>query len=209
MIKNLCHELGVHTEPMRISGVWVAPIYSWYHASFDREPDVPGAPAVEKVMRKHACAVLGCNSELPVLPCLYSILCGPKRPQACPVFPDKALQGYICPCSTQVMVDFHACRWPPHIPSSHDTSIAEYFDNLNEPALSNLAENLEMEEEQTGRRPPLITFSHFLPLQVANPKPCSAAHLHCTTVLGGDTSLEGAPHIECCTDVERHGGVSP
>ncbi len=63
-------------------------------------------------------------------------------------------------------MDFHACRWPSHIPSSHDTSIAEYFDNLNEPALSNLAENLEMEEEQTGLRPPLITFSHFLPLQV-------------------------------------------
>ncbi len=51
MIKNLCHELGVHTEPMRISGVWIAPIYSWYHASFDREPDVPGAPAVEKVIQ--------------------------------------------------------------------------------------------------------------------------------------------------------------
>ena len=72
----------------------------------------------------------------------------------------------MLPCLFQVMVDFHACRWPSHIPSSHDTSIAEYFDNLNEPALSNLAENLEMEEEQTGRRPPLITFSHFLPLQV-------------------------------------------
>lgn len=70
-------------------------------------------------------------------------------------------------CSdVQVMVDFHACRWPSSIPTSHDTSIAEYFDNLNEPALSNLAENLEMEEENTGRRPPLITFSHFLPLQV-------------------------------------------
>ena len=67
----------------------------------------------------------------------------------------------------QVMVDFHACQWPPHIPSSHDTSIAEYFDNLNEPALSNLAENMEMEEEDAGARPPLITFSHFLPLQVS------------------------------------------
>ena len=66
----------------------------------------------------------------------------------------------------QVMVDFHACRWPPSIPTSHDTSIAEYFDNLNEPALSNLAENLEMEEEENGTRSPLITFSHFLPLQV-------------------------------------------
>ena len=73
-------------------------------------------------------------------------------------------------CAFQVMVDFHACQWPPHIPSSHDTSIAEYFDNLNEPALSNLAENMEMEEEDAGVRPPLITFSHFLPLQVHAPR---------------------------------------
>jgi len=51
VIKNLCYELGVYTEPMCISGVWIAPIYSWYHASFDREPDLPGAPAVEKVSR--------------------------------------------------------------------------------------------------------------------------------------------------------------
>lgn len=48
MIKDLCKELGVLTEPARIGGVWIAPIYSWYHASFDREPDLPGAPAVEK-----------------------------------------------------------------------------------------------------------------------------------------------------------------
>lgn len=73
----------------------------------------------------------------------------------------------------QVMVDFHACRWPSSIPTSHDTSIAEYFDNLNEPSLSNLAENLEMEEENTGRRSPLITFSHFLPLQVLSGTPRS------------------------------------
>lgn len=35
-----------------------------------------------------------------------------------------------------------------------------------QPALSNLVETLEMEEEDTGQRSPLITFSHFLPLQV-------------------------------------------
>ena len=78
------------------------------------------------------------------------------------------------------MVDFHACQWPPHIPSSHDTSIAEYFDNLNEPALSNLAENMEMEEEDAGSRPPLITFSHFLPLQVVPLwKVLHAVQTHC------------------------------
>lgn len=36
----------------------------------------------------------------------------------------------------QVMVDFHACQWP--MANAHDTSLAEYFDNLNEPSLSNL-----------------------------------------------------------------------
>ena len=34
---------------LQVGGVWIAPIYSWYHASFDREPDIPGAPAVENV----------------------------------------------------------------------------------------------------------------------------------------------------------------
>lgn len=101
----------------------------------------------------------------------------------------------------QVMVDFHACQWP--MANAHDTSLAEYFDNLNEPSLSNLQvsvfwycglacapflmppvrlplqaldatcqqrsclqDRLEMEEEETGARSPLITFSHFLPHQV-------------------------------------------
>ncbi len=66
MIKSLCHELGVRTEPAKVGGVWIAPIYSWYHASFDREPDVPGAPAVEKVMLCACCLysqrVSGSNS---------------------------------------------------------------------------------------------------------------------------------------------------
>jgi hypothetical protein len=82
-----------------------------------------------------------------------------------PAFADNGITR-SWPGAAQVMVDFHACRWPSSMPTSHDTSIAEYFDNLNEPALSNLSENMEMEEEEGGRRSPLITFSHFLPLQV-------------------------------------------
>ena len=58
VIKSLCHELGVRTEPAKVGGVWIAPIYSWYHASFDREPDVPGAPAVEKVTSCACCCFL-------------------------------------------------------------------------------------------------------------------------------------------------------
>ena len=110
-------------------------------------------------------------------------------------------------------MDFHACRWPPHIPSSHDTSIAEYFDNLNEPALSNLAENLEMEEEQTGQRPPLITFSHFLPLQVTALSSCAflLAHAETTMPSPGCFSTDSAPSLVdalTCGNVNRHGNVS-
>ena len=45
----MCTELGVYTIPKCIEGVWIVPLYSWYHASFDTEPDVPGALPVQKV----------------------------------------------------------------------------------------------------------------------------------------------------------------
>ena len=63
------------------------------------------------------------------------------------------------------MVDFHACKWPPPLVNGED-SLAQTIDSLNEPGLSNLDSILEMDEDDTGFRPPLITFSHFLPLQV-------------------------------------------
>ena len=41
----LCAGLGVHTAPARVgAGLWVAPLWSRHHASFDSEPDVPGVP---------------------------------------------------------------------------------------------------------------------------------------------------------------------
>lgn len=65
------------------------------------------------------------------------------------------------------MVDFHACKWPTPLVNGED-SLAQTFDSLNEPGLSNLDSILEMDEDDTGERPPLITFSHFLPLQVSS-----------------------------------------
>ena len=64
----------------------------------------------------------------------------------------------------QVMVDFEACKWPNKLVNGSD-ELAQRFDSLNEPSLSNLDSILEMEEDAVGTRPPLITFSHFLPLQ--------------------------------------------
>lgn len=56
-ITAMCAELGVKIGPVRLpGGAWVVPLWSWYHASWDREPDVPGAMPIEKVMMDfHAC----------------------------------------------------------------------------------------------------------------------------------------------------------
>lgn len=45
----MCAELGVAAAPACIAGVWIVPLLSWYHATWDREPDVPGAMPVTKV----------------------------------------------------------------------------------------------------------------------------------------------------------------
>lgn len=54
---KICDELGVKTAPTKIGEIlWIVPIWSWYHATWDREPDVPGAYPIEKVMMDfHAC----------------------------------------------------------------------------------------------------------------------------------------------------------
>ncbi len=48
-LEELCASLGVHTRPTRVGGVWLVPLLSWYHASFDAEPDIEGARPVEQV----------------------------------------------------------------------------------------------------------------------------------------------------------------
>ncbi len=50
LLRQMCTDLGVYTIPKCIEGVWIVPLYSWYHASFDTEPDVPGALPVQKVV---------------------------------------------------------------------------------------------------------------------------------------------------------------
>jgi hypothetical protein len=32
----LCRELGVCVEPARIGNLWIVPLWSWHHASWDR-----------------------------------------------------------------------------------------------------------------------------------------------------------------------------
>ena len=58
-IREMCRELGVQTSPAYAGGAIIAPVLSWYHASWDREPDVVGWDGImppELVMRDfHAC----------------------------------------------------------------------------------------------------------------------------------------------------------
>lgn len=59
-IRDLCNQIGVHTDPTQISGctppLWIVPLWSWYHADWDKEPDIPGALPIERVMMDfHAC----------------------------------------------------------------------------------------------------------------------------------------------------------
>lgn len=55
---RICDELGVKTKPTQLARtLFIVPIWSWYHSSWDREPDIPGAHPIEKVMLDfHACA---------------------------------------------------------------------------------------------------------------------------------------------------------
>lgn len=54
---RICEELGVKTGPTKVGDfLWIVPLWSWYHASWDKEPDIPGAYPIEKVMMDfHAC----------------------------------------------------------------------------------------------------------------------------------------------------------
>ncbi|CAM6098737.1 unnamed protein product [Calypogeia fissa] len=49
-LTDFCHSLGVQTAPANVNGVWIIPLLSWYHQSWDRERDLEGyhIPPVEK-----------------------------------------------------------------------------------------------------------------------------------------------------------------
>lgn len=49
-VEGVCAALDVRTAPARIgAGLWVVPIVSWHHRSFDQEPDIPGIPPVSRL----------------------------------------------------------------------------------------------------------------------------------------------------------------
>ncbi len=77
------------------------------------------------------------------------------------------------------MMDFHACSWPEPRLNARDTSLAQYFDAMNDEPLQPVFDALnngagdtagpgrgEADADGAGPRPAVISFSHFLPFQV-------------------------------------------
>lgn len=116
LLQELCTEAGVHTTPQCVDNVWIVPLYSWYHASFDKEPDIPGALPAHKLM-----------------------------------------------------TDFHACSWPESL-NALDTSLAAHFDQMNQEPVADALTAIQAQTNSSGKRPCVITFSHFLPLQELLPE---------------------------------------
>ncbi len=71
------------------------------------------------------------------------------------------------PYGVQMMVDFKACSWPEHLDAT-GTSLAAHFDDMNQEPVADVMSALAAQAGGTNNRPPVITFSHFLPHQVSH-----------------------------------------
>ncbi|KAB5516891.1 hypothetical protein DKX38_027539 [Salix brachista] len=56
---DACRGLGVQTRPMVLFGLGIAPLFSWYHESFDREMDIASIriPSLEMVIHFLLCSI--------------------------------------------------------------------------------------------------------------------------------------------------------
>lgn len=46
-VRQVCQDLGVRLGPLQVGGVLVVPLYSWYEAAFDDEPDIEAGDTAE------------------------------------------------------------------------------------------------------------------------------------------------------------------
>jgi hypothetical protein len=42
VLNDVCTSIGVTTTATKLNGVWIVPLLSWYHQSFDKEKDIEG-----------------------------------------------------------------------------------------------------------------------------------------------------------------------
>ncbi|KAF8036022.1 hypothetical protein BT93_C1903 [Corymbia citriodora subsp. variegata] len=77
--------------------------------------------------------------------------------------------------------DYHACKWPEEL-SNRDTSLASYFDAMNE-------NNMDLIEDIKKTCEQIITFSHFVPRQELCPEKRMLFYPNLPKIIGSD-SLE-------------------
>lgn len=156
VLMQICAQLGVHTTPKKIEGVWIVPILSWYHASWDKEPDVLGALPIEKVMMDfHACD--------------WSSVPGLKASG------DDSLARHFdslnCPELDKAMEEIQRER---EAAEAGADAVARIGAPGSANGIANSKQVVKLDAGDDGAFPPsepvVISFSHFLPLQVLLPE---------------------------------------
>ncbi|KAJ7975496.1 Ser/Thr protein phosphatase family protein, expressed [Quillaja saponaria] len=91
---------------------------------------------------------------------------------------EKDITGIRIPSLEMACKDFHACKWPEGL-SNGDTSLAFYFDALND-----RSQNLLKEIQDTCHH--TITFSHFVPRQELCPEKRMLFYPKLPKIIGSD-----------------------
>ncbi|KAI9087875.1 hypothetical protein K1719_030205 [Acacia pycnantha] len=94
---------------------------------------------------------------------------------------EQDIAGIRIPSLEMVCKDFHACKWPKGL-SNEDTSLALYFDGMNERQQTMIKE-IQMTCDH------IITFSHFVPRQELCPEKRMLFYPKLPKIIGSD-SLE-------------------
>ncbi|XP_030472415.2 LOW QUALITY PROTEIN: uncharacterized protein LOC115690261 [Syzygium oleosum] len=94
---------------------------------------------------------------------------------------EEDITSFRIPPLEMACKDYHACKWPEEL-SNKDTSLASYFDAMNE-------DNMDVMEVIKKTCEQIITFSHFVPRQELCPEKRMLFYPNLPKIIGSD-SLE-------------------